>query len=1045
MKKITQLFLLLICCTCFAQRQVDGQWKKEVNTIFANLDKNQVPQGLLLDYAMDFTNVAAYNGKLTDSTHVNVNAFSDIYKTLLMAKVYENNPSLPSFDEVGKNWAGLRLSYNKKEQNTLVLGGLLYEYAELSTYALERGAIAVRDNKYYDVYKNGVLQNPYVTSKTFAFAAPVLSYNTLEFNVVVPSAMFLSNISKSISSLEADFNDGRGYTQISLDSPVAVKYQAGGQYNWSFRVKMADGSTLLSDLLINIFDIVKPKNYVKVNGAKLRIQYAPSHNNRIVKPLIVAEGFDSGSILSPETDGGDRTLVNFTNSLWQSTALNNLLTGTNQQYDIIYIDWDNGTADLRNNSVVLETVIKWVNDNKISSEPNVLLGQSMGGVIGRYTLARMEQANRVHNVSLFISHDSPQQGSNTPLSLQFFSRHMYNLYADSPSSILGENVIPLFYDLADLMSSVMNSVFNTNLSVSEYVSPGDALTVQDTPAAVQMNYEWVTFSENVTRNLHDYWQHELESKGYPTQCRNIAISNGHECGVDNGFAPGAQILNLHKTGPNGFWRQLLYGIGTPLIGIALDDIELVFLGLLPGKSKYSFDFVLKTAPNLNSSERNVYTGKIKYQKKLLWIGPTITHTISERNKSAAPTSLPYETYSGGTFNVEDVVENLPSILSDVQLVNPTYGFIPVVSALDIKRNNQNVNPADYIRTYAGGNTFDAALTSPFDNFIVEYRAGLTNGRHITFQQRTGNWLADELNGNNPVATCEFMCSLAFTGPSSACDTQTFTVTPGAPSYVWVLTEGADIVTQTNSGNTITLNRRVNRAGYVTISVTVGSADCGSRVITKRVYFGTPSSYLQDMNTEPFQTYHEIHPYLSNTETITLAMLATNKSTSDMTGWEWEIVFGNVIFLSNSVSYCCSTVTANGKKSSGRLGFIRKTSNNNETIMIKTRAANECGWGDWHTYVITPYGNRMASSNYYTVYPNPSSDIVNITLADQSQAPDYSQPIIAELYDMSNVLLKKTEVSSSTATIDVSDLAYGIYVLKINIGGMIESHQIAVSK
>jgi hypothetical protein len=36
------------------------------------LEKDRVPHGVLLDYAMEFTNVPAYNGTLTDSTSVDV-------------------------------------------------------------------------------------------------------------------------------------------------------------------------------------------------------------------------------------------------------------------------------------------------------------------------------------------------------------------------------------------------------------------------------------------------------------------------------------------------------------------------------------------------------------------------------------------------------------------------------------------------------------------------------------------------------------------------------------------------------------------------------------------------------------------------------------------------------------------------------------------------------------------------------------------------------------------------------------------------------------
>ena len=65
---------------------MDNQWKNSINPIFENLDKTKVQSGMLLDYAMEFTDVTAYNGVLTDTTYINANVLGDIYKTLFMSK-----------------------------------------------------------------------------------------------------------------------------------------------------------------------------------------------------------------------------------------------------------------------------------------------------------------------------------------------------------------------------------------------------------------------------------------------------------------------------------------------------------------------------------------------------------------------------------------------------------------------------------------------------------------------------------------------------------------------------------------------------------------------------------------------------------------------------------------------------------------------------------------------------------------------------------------------------------------------------------------------
>ena len=49
-----------------------------------------------------------------------------------------------------------------------------------------------------------------------------------------------------------------------------------------------------------------------------------------------------------------------------------------------------------------------------------VVGASMGGLIGRYSLAYMEQNAIEHNVRTFISFDSPQKSANIPLGIQYW-------------------------------------------------------------------------------------------------------------------------------------------------------------------------------------------------------------------------------------------------------------------------------------------------------------------------------------------------------------------------------------------------------------------------------------------------------------------------------------------------------------------------------------------------------------------------------------------------------------------------------------------------
>jgi hypothetical protein len=77
MKKLL-LAIVLFPIICFSQLNVDNQWGNAVNTTFDSLEKNRISSEILLDYAIEFTDVTAYNGILTDSTTIDRNS-SDTY------------------------------------------------------------------------------------------------------------------------------------------------------------------------------------------------------------------------------------------------------------------------------------------------------------------------------------------------------------------------------------------------------------------------------------------------------------------------------------------------------------------------------------------------------------------------------------------------------------------------------------------------------------------------------------------------------------------------------------------------------------------------------------------------------------------------------------------------------------------------------------------------------------------------------------------------------------------------------------------------------
>ena len=169
-------------------------------------------------------------------------------------------------------------------------------------------------------------------------------------------------------------------------------------------------------------------------------------------------------------------------------------------------------------------MIKWVNTQKAnngSTFQNVVLGQSMGGLVARYALKDMENKGLNHDTRLYVSHDTPHLGANVPLSVQHSARHLRNMYINTPIPLLlGEVVLPIIFNFADGVIGIING--NTNWTVNgqplqevDYITPLTAFSVADTPASRQMQYNWVNRNHQLKNAIHDIWQQELNLNLFP--------------------------------------------------------------------------------------------------------------------------------------------------------------------------------------------------------------------------------------------------------------------------------------------------------------------------------------------------------------------------------------------------------------------------------------------------------------------------------------------------------------------------------------------------
>ncbi len=1033
--------------------EVDNNFSQAMTNVFSTLDLNRVPFGLLQDAALEQTELSNYKGLvLADSNRVDMSTFNAIYQTLVSARV---NTSALAFTPIAEMESAC---FELREPGKIILSALLYRFSKFKDNALQANQITVTNSKIYDKFVNGVWQNPYQTEHVFAISPPTNTFRGLSQQIIIPTALSKSNSSEVVLGIDIDANDGLGYRNIALNTPLTVNYPYTGLKVLKFRLRVVGNVFLYSHSLIRILptlqmlagnNLQNPKTFAVTatqafNGqfaeGFMTIKYAnPALGLR--KPLIVAEGFDPGNITSPEEQFGFTGFEEgFIDRIPESGTITNLLLN-NPQYDIVYVDWKRGTDNIKKNAQLLKEVIRRVNTLKAaagSTAKNVIIGQSMGGLITRWALKEMENAGENHQTNLFISYDTPHQGANLPLAYQFLARHVRNQYIKT-----GVNTV-LTVETIQLLRGGAR--------------PIQALQLSNTSAARQMLVEYVNDFGNINNDVHNQWQTELKNMGYPqgfagSPLRIIAVSNGTECANPQASAPGSSFLSFVGKGNTTFLGDIAGQVAFPIVGSLLNRPSLL-LGALPGRNDFKFEIQLNATDN--GGGNRVYYNKVSFTKRFLWLIP-ITVNITDKSNYALNGSLPYDSYPGGNYKV---TEEFTSSSADKWLYKynvtatqqPFFGFVPTTSALDIGRGNITLTAADYTTKYIGASPPTGSKSSPFANFITAFeRFSYDNEEHLTIGSRNGNWVAAELNkaslgtGNLPVAiNCTYMCNdVVITGPNVLCTNGTYSI-PNVPigTTIQWSTTGGIVITGSANSNSVTISSISNSSsanGIATLSVTT-SASCGSLFRTKNITINNP-------NTD----------FTRQSQTLVNGGFSSTFTAINQTGatYEWKL---DGVVISNLLS-----ITITGGNCST---FPLKTS-----YVVQLKVTNSCNVSDinCNNYIyncnsgfthIGRCNTNFVSSNSnlaFNYYPNPAnteltvsySPIITVNDGAAKQVTTLSEPENTQfeilLYDdKSNIInQQKNEVGTKEIKINTQNLPNGNYFLHILNGNQKIEKQIVI--
>ncbi len=675
-RHILGTILFLICQTVLRGQNVDIEndldVRSQIETIFEHLDKSRVPTGLLRDYSTDLVDYSIYDGTLNESNIASLTQYEYILRSIRSSSVTSNYP----FGSVTGIMNDMR---EATTATTVPISIAAFKYNYVVDNATSSGALRRVGDQVYDCYDNSNNWiNPYSESYIVAFSPSVEMFPAGSYTFTVRDFTY-SNL--DIASIELDPGDGSGYRRMA---PSVTAYLSEGDINLKLRITLSDGTVLyahskvMSEILNERLSYVDVQNlpdlvdsfFVQTSSgsrisASASVKYAPG-NTSLVKPFIIVEGFDPWE-LDGRRDEDDPYYGKGYTTLEDLLKKRKSLKSICDSCDIVYVDWNDSWARIQDNAELLIKIIKWVNEHKVGDEGNVLMGQSMGGLVARYALCKMEKEHIPHRVTTFVSHDVPYLGANVPIGHQ--------------------------HAFADIMySSVFSSAINLAVADSLKDKLRYAKMYYNSPSARQMLIHHVNTDGLVDDSEHLQWQKTLKDIGFPKgdynlSIQNIAISNG---GINNQQAD--TLLNIEGHYKIAGWVRFLAGLALPRypLGTLLFDS---FASKVNVKAKFN------TYPFVSPGSK-VYEASIKYNKRIKWLGISRTYSLYSKTKYA-PSSVGIDN-SNGSFYVlpSDITKTLKKYQEDYNELDSVsvvdrFIIVPTASALCIGSDSRSLTQADY--------------------------------------------------------------------------------------------------------------------------------------------------------------------------------------------------------------------------------------------------------------------------------------------------------------------------------------------------------------
>ena len=1046
-KTILKLLFLAICAFSIATHSqatftgLDKDYAQNMDYLLTNVSKTPITSGILYDRIISFSalNWLKENGTVTNSNYQHFiqswselrrSAYSPTFATLETLKTNINANSNPNLVDLGViNTKMHYIDYGTPTRPSLrTANGLLYNVAGI---------------------------NPFL-EKQITVIAPLkekIISGTITFRLL--SSFILQLTGLPIKNLVANFDTATNYnlianTVLSTTDPSVI-YSTSGKKTFTFTITFSNNTTetLTASMYVEVplstvflrttssFDAeenfigtvgittstvgnIAFQGYNETTATKGELEYRTYYNTvsnpgysetnknfsiqpKIRKEIIILDGFDPGD--ARKIYQGSAGYLQDKSSLYQSMAYdpddnpstdNNInlvekLRSAPYGFDVTLVNFPKGADYIERNAMAVVSLLQRENVKLAangSAEKISIIGPSMGGLVSRYALAYMEKNNINHNTRLWVSFDSPHLGANIPIAAQenlyFFG---YTGQQDKAKIKFDENFrSPAARQMLveQLDGKHENAPYPTNLWTSTNPNGQN----NNSPFRQQ-------FQSNLNANGLS------GSNGYPQNLRKIALINGTTNGARTNNA-GNKFLELAA------FKIIKYGqiFGTPI----QTKLKVVTIN----------DSFLQNTGGYGQT----FSGKVTIPGFL-----SITVIDGATSRSNANPRGTMDVVQGGTFDTQGIIKEEFTLELNSQVDSQewrtylkNHAFIPSVSALAFKNPNFDWSTALNRNLVCDPNNKEIYFDS--------YFAPSSNEKHVLVTSENANWLIKELQGI-PQAPSFPVNPSALSGLDKMCIGQTstysFTDICKIPSAVaWSVSSNLQIMSFTNTS--VIVNGLYDGQGVLTATFQNG------QTVTKTIWVGKPIVTLPtdcwDANPTTPNCYDICNQTVMTTNNyVYVEAIGLDAVSYQSDSWEWEKITNNfdLSFYQNSayinpLSYLSPQ---------GYLGY-------------KVRVKNACGWSDWFENYLAVYDcDNGGGQNRYSIFPNPSKDIVNIELTDKTNMPNTKSEITGELFDIMGQSKRKVKIKNNTASLPVAGLAKGIYVLNITIDGKVEGHQVIV--